>query len=72
MTENPKIQRELSPAWDIFIKLAETIHFGRLEQMEFRGKQPRFVRLTYDLNFDDVEDLQKKLDELRTIPLAKR
>ncbi len=69
--EQEKLYRaEISARWVWFMKIAETIHFGRFEQIEFRNNRPRFVRLVYDLNFEDVEDLAKKLEELRTLPIV--
>lgn len=71
MQQEPQdIVRAINPNWDRFIRIAETIHYGKIEAIEFRGKKPRFVRLTYDLNFEDLADLQNKLDELRTLPLV--
>jgi hypothetical protein len=64
-----RVLRELPAKWDWFIKIAESIHYGRIEKIEFREKQPRFVRLVYDLNFENEEDLKKKLEELKTIAL---
>lgn len=63
------VNRDISEQWSKFIDVASTIHYGRIEQMEFRDKKPRFIRLTYDLNFEDLPDLQNKLEELRTLPL---
>lgn len=55
--------------WETFRKIAETIHYGRIDHIEIRENLPRFVRVSYDLKFDDAEDLRKKLEELRTLPL---
>lgn len=64
-----RVMREVPIQWDWFIRIAETIHYGKVEKIEFRDKKPKFVRLTYDLDFENPEDLKKKLDELRTLPL---
>jgi hypothetical protein len=58
------VQRELPIEWDKFIEVAKS-----LEKIEFRDGKPKFVRLVYDLSFDDLDDLKKKFDELRTLPL---
>ena len=63
------VNRTIPEQWDKFIAVAATLSYGRIEQIEFRDKKPRFVRLVYDLNFDDLQDLQKKFEELRTLPL---
>ena len=68
MTE-PNIQRAIAPQWDRFMAVAESIKYGSLEKIEFRDGKPRFVRLVYDLSFDDLADLKKKFDELKTLPL---
>lgn len=59
----------MSSTWAFFQKIAETIHYGRIDHIEIRDNQPRFVRVSYDLKFDDAEDLKRKLDELRTLPI---
>ena len=64
-----KVQRAILPQWDRFIAVAESIKYGSLEKIEFRDGKPRFMRLVYDLSFDDLEDLKKKFDELKTLPL---
>lgn len=63
------VQRELPIEWDKFMDVAKSIKYGSLEKIEFRDGKPRFVRLVYDLSFDDLDDLKKKFDELRTLPL---
>lgn len=63
------VNRNIAPQWDKFIAIASTLCYGRIEQIEFRDKRPKFVRLVYDLNFEDLDDLRKKFDELRTIPM---
>lgn len=65
----PKVQRALTPQWAQFMAMAESIKYGSLEKIEVRDGKPRFVRLVYDMNLDDSEDLKKKFDELRTLPL---
>lgn len=63
------IQKMIPAQWDRFIEIAKSIKYGSLEKIEFRDGKPKFVRLVYDLSFDDLDDLKKKFDELRTLPL---
>lgn len=61
-------EQDFGPEWAAFIAFAQTLHYGRMESMEFRGKRPRFVRLVYDLNFENLADLNRKLEELHALP----
>jgi len=63
------IQRALPIEWDRFMEVAKSIKYGSIENIQFRDGKPKFVRLVYDLSFDDLDDLKKKFDELRTLPL---
>ncbi len=65
----PRVSREVPQQWDWFIRLAETIHYGTIDKIEFREKKPKFVRLNYDLDLEDIDKLKKVLDEFRTISL---
>lgn len=64
-----RILREISPEQDRFLQIADSIKYGAIEKLEIREGIIRRFRIAYDINLDDLGDVRKKLEELKSIPL---
>lgn len=64
-----RILREISPAADRFLTIAGSIKYGTIEKIEIREGEIKRFRISYDINLDDLDDVRKKLEELKSIPL---
>ena len=64
-----RILREISAEDDQFLTILKSVKFGQVEKIEMREGAIRRFRLSYDINLDDLDDVMKKLEELKSIPL---
>ena len=65
-----KILRQISPEDDQLLVIIKSVKFGSVEKIEINNGAIRRFRLSYDINLDDLDDVQKKLAELRSLPLT--
>ncbi len=64
-----RVLREISAEEEHFLLIANSIKYGSIEKIEMREGIIRRFKIAYDINLDDLPDVKKKLDELRSIPL---
>jgi hypothetical protein len=72
MNQNDKkirILREIREDEDRFLLIMRSIKYGTIDKVEIREGTIKRFRLSYDINLDDLDDVKKKFDELKSIPL---
>ena len=70
--QNPqqKITRSVTPAQEKFLRILESIKYGRIENITIRDNAPRKFELVYQIDLDNLQDLKAKLEELSSISLT--
>lgn len=65
-----RVLKEITAQEDVFLTITKSIKYGSIEKIEMREGTIRRFRLAYEINLDDLDDVRKKLDELRSFPLT--